>query len=96
MNFIGFLSGIYMISFAASGLIFLNFFKSTGDRFFKYFCYACWMLSIERFALFLIANPLPAQPNVVSETETWVYLFRLFAFLIILYAIVDKNRKSKS
>lgn len=95
MNYISFLSGVYMVSFAASGLVFLKFYSSTGDRFFKYFCYACWMLSIERIALFFIANPYPTTPTIVAESTAWVYLFRLFSFLIIVYAIFDKNRTTE-
>lgn len=92
MNYISFLSGVYMITFAASGLIFLKFFKATGDRFFKYFCFACWMLAIERVALFFIADRYTSKELYVPESETWVYFFRLIAFLLIVYAIVDKNR----
>lgn len=92
MNYISFLSGVYIIAFSASGLIFLRFFKATGDRFFKYFCFACWMLAIERIVLFFIATGHVSQTTITPESETWVYFFRLFAFLMIVYAIVDKNR----
>jgi hypothetical protein len=95
MNLISFLSGIYMISFAASSLFFLKFYKSTGERLFKYFSFACFMLAVERIALFFIENPFPSIPTPVSESESWVYFFRLIGFLVIVYAIVEKNRRSQ-
>ena len=96
MNLVSFLSGIYMITFAASGLIFLKFYRSTTDRFFRSFAYACWMLAIERIALFFVSNPFHSLPTVESKSESWVYLIRLVAFLIILFAIIDKNRRSET
>lgn len=96
MNLISFLSGIYMIGFAASGLIFLKFYRSTGDKFFRYFAYACWMLAAERIALFFVSIPFPSIPTIDSESESWIYIIRLVAFMIILFAIYDKNRKSEA
>lgn len=95
MSLISFLSGIYMISFAASGLIFFKFYKSTGDRFFKLFGYACWLFAAERIALFFVFDPLSSLSTVNIESKTWVYLIRMIAFLIIVFAIFDKNRNSK-
>lgn len=93
MNLISFLSGIYMITFATSGLIFFKFYKSTGDRFFKFFGFACGLFSIERLALFFVTDPLLSTPSTNSKPESWVYIIRLVAFLIIVYAILEKNRK---
>lgn len=82
-----FLSGIYMITFAASGLFFLKFWKATRDRFFLMFALSCWLLASERLAL-LFLNPF-------LEAYTWVYLIRLSAFLLILAGIVDRNRVTR-
>jgi hypothetical protein len=53
------------------------------------------MLAVERIALFFIENPFPSIPTPVSESESWVYFFRLIGFLVIVYAIVEKNRRSQ-
>ncbi|MGZ5279862.1 MAG: DUF5985 family protein [Pseudobdellovibrionaceae bacterium] len=96
MNISVFLSGIYMTSFAASGLFFLKFYKASGDRFFRLFSFACWFLAFERIALLFVADPFASVPSPVSKSESWVYLFRLVAFVIIVIAIIDRNRRNTS
>lgn len=91
MSLACFLSGVYMSTFAASGLIFLKFFRSSGDRFFKLFSFACWSIALERIALLFIAPAV--HPATEAESQSWVYLFRLAAFAMIVFAIIDKNRR---
>lgn len=91
MSLACFLSGVYMSTFAASGLIFLKFFRSSGDRFFKIFSFACWSLALERLALLTVAPAV--HPPTEAESQSWVYLFRLAAFVMIVFAIFDKNRR---
>lgn len=94
MNTVSFLSGIYMATFAASGVIFLKFYKASGDRFFKLFSYACWAIALERVAILFFTH---VSANYLEpETQSWVYLFRLAAFVIILFAIVDRNRRNSN
>ncbi len=63
---------------------FFHFWKKTHDRFFGLFAVAFTLLMINRVLLGL----LPGD----SEHVDAVYGIRLFAFLMILFAIVDKNR----
>ena len=67
------------------GLFFLRSWRDTHDRFFLYFALAFVVEGINRVALGLTD---PSQ-----ESEPYFYLVRLFSFLLILAAIVDKNRK---
>jgi uncharacterized membrane protein HdeD (DUF308 family) len=72
-----------MASFIA-GLFFMRFFRDTRDRLFLIFAMAFWLLGITRFLL--------TWTDADTETHTYLYTFRLTAFALILYAIVDKNR----
>jgi hypothetical protein len=82
-----FLSGIFMVTFLASGLFFLKFWKRTRDQFFLFFAWACWLIAAERVAL-LFASP-------VEEPRTVFYFIRLAAFILIIAAIVNKNMQKK-
>jgi hypothetical protein len=67
------------------GLFFLRFWRDTHDRFFLFFATAFAVEGLNRIALGLT--------DVTQEMEPYFYLVRLFSFLLILAAIVDKNRK---
>lgn len=67
------------------GLFFLRFWRDTRDRFFLFFATAFGVEGVNRIALGLT--------DVSQENEPYFYLVRLFSFLLILAAIVDKNRK---
>lgn len=77
------LLGAIAMSCFVAGLFFLRFWKSTKDRFFLFFAIAFWMEGINRIALALTATP---------ENAPIIYLIRLMAFMLILFAIIDKNR----
>jgi hypothetical protein len=79
------ISGAILMGYAVAGLFFLRFWRDTRDRLFLIFGSAFWILALQRLALVLTRDML--------ETQTGLYLVRLAAFLLILYAIVDKNRK---
>ena len=70
--------------YAVAGLFFLRFRTRTGDRLFSFFAAAFLLLSAQRFAL-VVAHEW-------GESTTWLYGMRLLAFVLILIAIVDKNR----
>jgi uncharacterized membrane protein YeiB len=78
------ISGAILMGYAVAGLFFLRFWRETRDRLFLIFAVAFWILGLQRLALVLTREML--------ETQTGLYLIRLFAFLLILAAIVDKNR----
>jgi hypothetical protein len=79
-------SGAITMGYAVAGLFFLRFWQETRDRLFLIFAIAFWMLGLQRLALALSRN--------MVEDDTVLYLVRLFAFLLILGAIIDKNRSS--
>jgi len=78
------ISGAILMGYAVAGLFFLRFWRETRDRLFLIFAVAFWILGLQRLALVLTRD--------MVETQTGLYLIRLFAFLLILGAIVDKNR----
>ncbi len=78
------LSGAILMGYLVAGLFFLRFWRDTRDRLFLIFAIAFVILGGQRLALVLTREML--------ETQTGLYLIRLFAFLLILGAIVDKNR----
>ncbi len=77
------LGAIAMACFTAS-LFFIRFWKKTRDRFFLFFAISFCVEGFSRVMLGLTYYS--------NEQEPFFYLLRLFAFLIILYAIIDKNR----
>lgn len=90
-----FLAGVTMATFAASGLFFLKLWKASRDRFFLFFSIACGFLSLERFLALFIGGAFSPLRSEASEFTIWIYLIRLLAFMMILFAIIEKNRKKK-
>ena len=82
-----FMLGMISMGFAVAALFFLRFWRDTRDRLFLIFAIAFGILAAQRLALVLTRDML--------ESQTGLYLVRLFAFLLILAAIVDKNRPPK-
>lgn len=79
-----FTSGALMMGLATAGVFFLRFYRQTRDRLFAYFALAFWTLAASRIALAMVPS--------ADEVRPMFYLLRLAAFVIILAAIVDKNR----
>lgn len=77
-----FLAGALTIGYFIAGIFFLRFWKKTYDRLFAIFAVAFWVFAAERLAL---TDPL-------DENRWYIYLVRLFAFVLIIIAIIDKNR----
>lgn len=80
-------SGAIAMGYAVVGLFFLRFWRETLDRLFLIFSWAFWLLAFQRLALVLSREMI--------EDYTGLYLVRLFAFLLILWAIIDKNRSTR-
>jgi hypothetical protein len=78
------MGAIAMASFVAA-LFFLRFWRDTDDRLFASFAAAFFLLGVTRIGLALSRTHL--------EGHTYWYWVRLAAFLLILLAIVDKNRR---
>ncbi|RYF48840.1 MAG: hypothetical protein EOO38_09245 [Cytophagaceae bacterium] len=81
------ISGAMMMGYSVAGLFFLRFWKRTGDRLFVLFALAFWVLAGQRLALALASETI--------EDDTIFYIVRLSAFVLILVAIIDKNRSPK-
>ena len=79
-------SGAIVMGYAVAALFFLRFWRETRDRLFLVFAAAFAVLGFQRLAL--------AFSHDMVEDHTGLYLVRLFAFLLILGAIVDKNRSN--
>jgi hypothetical protein len=79
-----FLSGALMLAFFVAAAFFWRFWRRTGDRFFLIFAGAWVLLGIERFVLGIMNQPEQLNPGI--------YFVRLAAFLLIIIAIIDKNR----
>lgn len=78
------LSGFLTAGYALAGLHFLKFRQKTGDRLFLIFAIAFWVLAVQRVSLVLLSD--------VPEAIVYLYMLRVVAFLLIIGAIVDKNR----
>lgn len=79
-----FLLGVIAMSSLTAGVFFLRFWRDTRDSLFLAFAVAFLIEALNR-----VASLLLVQPN---EGTPWIYIVRLFAFLLILGAIVNKNR----
>ncbi len=68
-------------------LIFIRFWFTTRDRFFLFFAISFAIAGIGRLMLGLM-------PHTDDQTPL-IYLTQLFGFLVIIYAIADKNRAKR-
>lgn len=82
------ISGAVMMQCWVVALFFLKFWDKTRDRLFGIFAVAFGILGIERLVLTLSNSP--------QEDQLFVYLLRLSAFLLIIFGIIDRNRRSES
>jgi hypothetical protein len=77
-----FLAGMVTAGFLAAGLYFARFWSRSRDFLFLAFSAAFWLLALNE-ALVALAPPAGGQ--------SWFYLLRVIAFLLIAAAIVLKN-----
>jgi hypothetical protein len=80
-----FISGLLVMGYAAVALCFGRFWRRSRDRLFLFFAAAFAILTIQRT---LIGTMYHGE-----FAETWLYLMRLGAYLLIVAGIVDKNRR---
>ena len=80
----GFLLGVIATTSLTAGVFFLKFWRDTRDSLFLAFGIAFIIEGCNRSAMLLLSQP--------NEGSPWIYLVRLFAFLLILGGIVNKNR----
>jgi uncharacterized membrane protein HdeD (DUF308 family) len=81
----GFLLGIIVACTLAAATFFLKFWRKTRDPLFFAFGFAFLIEAVNRcFVLFT------DRPN---EGSPWIYAIRLASYVLILGAIIHKNRK---
>lgn len=83
-----FLNGAITMAFAVTAVIFLRFWRRSLDRLFLLFAIAFAILAGNRV---LMATQAANLPNP-GEHQVHIYVIRLVAFMLILIAIIDKNR----
>lgn len=77
---VAFLSGALVIGYAVAALFFLRFWRDTRDRLFGYFATSFFLLAVQRLII------------ATTEATSPAYIVRLLAFVLIIWAVVDKNR----
>lgn len=78
------LLGAFIMASIIVGLFFFRFFKGTRDRFFLFFA--------SSFLLEAVTRIITGTTNV-PDGNPFIYLIRLFSYLLIIVAIIDKNRR---
>ncbi|MCP3168831.1 DUF5985 family protein [Myxococcus qinghaiensis] len=81
------LNGAAAMGWMACALFFLRFWKQSHERLFGFFALAFTLLGANSVASALMES--------MDERRYYLYVARLVAFLIILYAIWDKNRAGR-
>ena len=84
MTLYDFLSGAVAFGFFVCALFFLRFWRRTSDQLFITFALA--------FALLGLGQAVLALANIPTEERGSIYLLRLAAFALIIFAILRKNR----
>jgi len=79
-----FLSGVLTMGYLVASIFFLRFHRQSGDRLFAWFSAAFFILAVQRVLVVALAT---------SEYAEVVYVVRLLAFVLILIAIWDRNRR---
>jgi len=79
------LSGMLISAYSVIALFFLRFWATSRDRLFLLFAAAFAILVIQRVAI--------AATRDLMESQAPLYLLRFIAFVVIIFAIVDKNRR---
>jgi hypothetical protein len=80
---IEFLAGAVTLAYFIAGLYFLRFWRKTHDRLFLNFALAFWLLATNQAIVSLLGT--------ADERSGYAYILRVLGFVLILFAIVDKN-----
>jgi hypothetical protein len=81
-----FLTGAIFMGHLAAALMFLGFWRRTRERLFAWFAAAFAVLMAERVLLLW---------HIGGDVHPTVYTARLVAFLLIIVAVVDHNRRTR-
>lgn len=82
---LGFMHGVSACGSFIAAVLFLRFWRDTGDRLFMWFAFAFAMFALNWTGLAVARPP--------DEARHLFYLVRLLGFVLILIAVVEKNRK---
>lgn len=82
-----FLGGAVSMGFAVAALLFLRFWRKSRDQLFLSFAGSFLLLAINQMVLTLLDVPV--------EERSKLYLLRLAAFLLIIFAIIRHNRTKR-
>jgi hypothetical protein len=82
-----FLSGAIVMGFAVACLLFLSYWRRTGQRLFLTFSASFLLLSVNYAWL--------ALTNIPAEERSPLFLVRLLAFSLIIVAIFQSNQRGK-
>ena len=78
-----FLAGVVFTGYFVAASFFLRFWTRTREHLFAIFACAFWLL--------VATQALVALAGVPREEQSWIYLLRLAAFVLIIVGIVAKN-----
>ena len=84
LTVIHFLLGVLSTMFGVAALFFLKFWRRTRDRLFLAFAAAFFIEGLTRLPLLVVDAPADTGPSI--------YVARLVGYLLVLAAIVQKNR----
>ena len=82
---VAFLQGAVAMGCVTAGMIFFRFWRQSRDRLFLSFASAFWILAVSYALLGLVA--------FATEWRVYVFVVRLVAFCMIIYGILEKNRR---
>jgi peptidoglycan/LPS O-acetylase OafA/YrhL len=83
-----FVAGVITMGYVVAGLFFAKFWRRSRDPLFAIFAVAFWLLALNQAIVVVL--------NVPREEQSWAYLLRLAAFILIIVAIVYKNAAGRS
>jgi hypothetical protein len=77
------IGGMITMGYVIAGLFFFRFWRRTGDTLFIYFGIS--------FLLLALGPPMSMWLETPREDQSWIYLIRLAAFVVLIVGIVSKN-----
>ena len=87
-SFAAFWYGVAFAGACCAALFFFRFWRLSGDPFFSWFATAFTLLALQWLAL------VGDDPD--AEARPYYYFLRLLAFVLIIFAAVEKNRRSEA
>ncbi|MFP5350814.1 MAG: DUF5985 family protein [Gammaproteobacteria bacterium] len=85
-NLVSLAGGALIFGYLIAGLFFLRFWRRTRDGLFAWFAIAFWLMAVNQLALAFLAFP--------EEEMHYIYLIRISAFILILWAVIWKNLRN--